>query len=290
MFVAARSRAEGIKDPAKRSAALRKHWACKATSHDNIHLPAGYIETLTETYSKRQYDQEVLAKILKPSQAVWPEFQKETHVRPWVYDPSLPYAISADWGHQYPHVIWLQHAPDGAWIAFDEFCDDQVPRDHLRHAIVTKCEALGRHPEHAVGDRAVKDEMAWLLHQFPKTYVHRMRTKQEQSINRGIEVVRALLDPLEGPPKLYLSERLAASQERRALVRCLTNYRYRSRADGSINVGHAYKDNVHDHGADTVRMFAVAVIDGERGVFTTGRGQSEHTTGPSRHRLRPRRR
>lgn len=286
MFVAARERARSCKDEEERSKALRRYWACTATSYDNTHLPDGYIAALTETYSKRQFDQEVLAKILKPSQAVWPEFTKETHVRPWVYDPSLPYAISCDWGHQYPHVIWMQRAPDGAWVAFDEFCEDQVPRDHLRHAIKTRCDQLGRYPEHAVGDRAVKDEMAWLLHEFPKTYVHRMRTKQEQSINHGIEVVRALLDPLEGAPKLYISQRLAESQSKRALIKCLVNYRYRARADGSINVGHAFKDNVHDHGADCMRMFAVAVIDGDAGVFSTGRREREHTSRASRHRVR----
>ncbi|MAK30144.1 terminase family protein [Acinetobacter sp.] len=288
MFVEARNRAAGIQDPNERSAALRRHWSCTATSHQNTHLPDGYIEALSSTYSKRQYDQEVLAKILKPSTAVWPEFNKEAHVRPWAYDPSLPYAISADWGHQYPHVLWLQQAPDESWIVFDEFCDDQIPRDHLRHAIRARCEALGKDPEHAVGDRAVKDEMAWLVHQFPRTWVHRMRTKQEQSVNRGIEVVRALLDPIEGSPRLYVSDRIGASQARRGLIRCLQNYRYRMRADGGIHVGQPFKDNVHDHGADCLRMFAVAVIEGDAGAFSAGRGERGRSARTKGHRVRRR--
>ena len=288
LFVSARNRAEGIKDPVERSDALRKFWTCTATSHQNTYLPDGYVSSLSAAYSKRQYEQEVMAKILKPSTAVWPEFTTDTHTRPWVYDPSLPYCITADWGHQYPHVIWLQQAPDASWIAFDEFCDDQVPRDHLRHAISTRCAALGRPPEHAVGDRAVKDEMAWLVHEFPRTWVHRMRTKEEQSVGRGIEVVRALLDPISGTPRLYLSDRLAASQDRRALIRCLQSYRDRVRADGGIDPDHPFKDNVHDHGADALRMFAVGVIEGDAGVFSAGRNERGRSSRTEGHRVRRR--
>lgn len=289
MFVEARNKANGIKNPEERSRALRQHWSCTATSHLNTHLPDGYIEALSNSYSKRQYEQEVMAKILKPSTAVWPEFLTENHVRPWTYDPSLPYSIAADWGHQYPHVLWIQQAPDSSWIVFDEFCDDQIPRDHLRHAIKERCKMLGRDPEHAVADRAVKSEMAWLTHAFPRTWVHRMRTKLEQSVNRGIEVVRALLDPIEGPPRLYLSHGLAASQARRGLIRCMSNYRYRMRADGNIQVGQPFKDNVHDHGADCIRMFAVGVIEGDAGVFSAGRGERGRSTRTQGHRIRRRR-
>ena len=289
MFIGARNRANGIKDPEERSRALRRHWTCTATSHQNVHLPDGYIDSLVSSYSKRQYAQEVEARILKPSTAVWPEFSAEAHVRPWAYDPSLAYGIACDWGHQYPHVIWLQQAPDGAWIAFDEFCDDQVPRDHLRDHIRKRCTALGRDPEVAVGDRAIKDEMAWLMHAFPRTAVKRMRTKEEQSVNRGIEAVRALLDPIEGPPRLYLSSRLAASQARRALIRCVQNYRYKMRASGEIHVGMPWKDNVHDHGADALRMFVVGVIEGESAAYSTGRSERYGARRTSRHGLRIRR-
>ena len=289
MFVEARNLAEGVQDPVERGRLLRRHWACRAHTSDNSYLPPGYIESLRATYSSRQWQQEIEAKVLKPSSAVWPEFTKDRHARPWAFEPSLPYSISCDWGHQYPHVLWIQQATDGTWIVFDEFCDDQIPRDHLRHEIAKRCRALGRDPEHAVGDRAVKSEMAWLASEFPRTHTHRMRTKQEQSVNRGIEVVRALLDPLEGAPRLFLSTRLASSQQRRALVRCMANYRYRMRADGSIHVGEPFKDNVHDHGADCLRMFSVAVAEGAQTVFSTGRESRERPHRNSRHGVRIRR-
>ena len=272
LFVEGRRRADSVEDPAERAEALRRFWACRTSTHLNVHLPKGYIESLTETYSKRQYEQEIEARILKPSTAVWPEFTKEDHTRPWAFDPSLPYSISCDWGHQYPYVLWVQQAPDGAWIVFDEYCEDQIPRDHLRHQIQSRCKKLGRDPEHAVGDRAVREEMSWLSGAFPKTWTHRMRTRQEQSIMHGVEAVRSLLDPLRGAPMLYLTPKLSASQQRRSLVNCLVNYRFKMRSDGGINPSEPLKDNVHDHGSDALRMFVVAVALGKERFYTLGKG------------------
>ena len=49
---------------------------------------------------------------------------------------------------------------------------------------------LKRPPEMIVCDRARKDEIQWAFHTFPSSVVERMRSKDEQLVNPGIEVVR----------------------------------------------------------------------------------------------------
>jgi hypothetical protein len=259
LFIEGRQAAMAIKDKAAREAAIGGWYTVRAHSTTNTHLPAGYVDSLRATYSKRQWEQEVEAKILRASTAVWPEFAVETHARPWTYDPSLPYCVAVDFGYMCPHVLWIQQAPDGCWVVFDEFHEDQIPPLRLRKMIEDRCNKLGKDPEHLTGDRAAPQELGHLSQQFPGTYIHRMRTRDEQSIVRQIEVVRRLLDPLDGPPRLMISTRLARATDRRAIVRCLQNYRYKTRASGAIDESSPFKDGIVDHGADALKYHCTAV-------------------------------
>ena len=282
IFVRARKQANAMQEP-ERSQHLREYYAIRAQSMTNPHLPKGYLDGLKRTYSKRAWEEQVEGKILKPNTAVWPEFELARHVRPWVFDPSLSYSIACDWGHQFPHVLFIQATPDGAFVVFDEICTDNTPPAHLRAEILRRTKALGRPPTDAVGDRAVKSEMAWLISQFTSTHVHRMRTRREQSVRIGAEKLREMLDPIEGPPRFYISAKLARSDERRAIVKCLQNYRYKQRADGTIDIDQPFKDNVHDHGADCARMWAVAIGEESQSAFVMGRkyGRIHNTNRPT---------
>lgn len=260
IFVSRRHAAEAL-PPDERARELRRYFCLRASSHENTHLPDGYLQGL-QAYSKRMYQQEVMGRVLQPSSAVWPEFDPIRHSIPHTYDPTLPYTLSVDWGRTC-HVIWVQRIHSGALVVFDEWTgiEGGTPRDHCRAEIVKRCKALGRDPEYAVGDRAVKSEMGWLINQFPSTFVRRMVTRFEQSVSVGVELVRALLDPIEGEPMLYVSRRLASSQDRRSIVRCLAGYRYKTRADGTINPDAFFKDGLLDHGADALRMMARVLCD-----------------------------
>ena len=109
-----------------------------------------------------------------------------------------------------------------------------------------------------VCDRAVKREIQWCLEQFPKSQVHRMNSRLEQSVAEGIELVRDQLDPVERSPMLLFARHLAKTDERRGIVACVQNYRYKQDMFGVItNIPH--KDNVFDHGCDALRMHQVMV-------------------------------
>lgn len=278
LFVQARSQARGAATEAERDELLRQWFTVRATSEDNPHLPADYLAVQRATYSKRRWDEEVLAEILKPETAVWPEIDAEVHVidwpRPWIerngerlpnprFDRTLAYDIAYDAGDQFPSVLVIQRTVDGTCIVVDEFCEDQWPTGKVHAEIEGRVRMMGRAPILAVCDRAVKDERAWLTQAFPLTDVRWMRSKEQQSILAGIEVVRNRLDPVSGRPKLYFARHLAERPPRRGVWPSSRNYRYGKRADGTLTA-EPYKDNVSDHACDALRMHQTTLY-GEQG-------------------------
>lgn len=291
VFIQARAQARGMGAAANDNGlvdeALRQWFTIRATSADNPHLPPDYLAMQRATYSKRRWDEEVEALILKPETAVWPEIDREVHVidwpRAWVeragakvpnrsFDRTLEYDLAYDAGDQYPHVLWVQRTVDGTCVVVDELCEDQWPKGRLHDEIVERCKLIGRDPSTAVGDRAVKDELAWMQDAFPRTQVRRMVSRQQQNVLAGVEVVRERLDPVRGGrPKLYFARHLCDQPARRGIWNCVRNYRYQKRADGTLAVD-PYKDNVHDHGADALRMLMVALFgEGAGDVFSVPR-------------------
>lgn len=248
-------------------------WAARASSMDNTHLPDGYLRTVHQGYSKRLFEQEVLARVLRPSHVIFDEYNPAQHVIPYKFDPSMPYDIACDWGYNHPYVAWIQRLPNGQAVIFDEFIDDEVPRDLLRQEITKRCAALKREPEYAVGDRADRSNMFWLINRFPRTHVRRMKTKEQQSIREGIEVVRSRLDPLDGPPMLFVAQKLTGKTSRRGAHNAFQNYRWALHRDGSIS-DQAWKDGTYDHAMDSIRMWSVVHNDQRTQAFVLKYGES----------------
>ena len=70
---------------------------------------------------------------------------------------------------------------------------------------------------------------------------------------------------------LYLSTDMAGRQDRRALIKSMLNYRYKQRADGTIDSMHAVKDGVHCHAADCLRMACVVLAERSRSTYNLDR-------------------
>jgi len=250
----------------------RAWWVGRAPTQANTHLPSGYVESLKAGYSRRQWEQEVEAKILRPHTSVFVEWSRDRHLRPWRYDSTISaYDLAIDWGHSHPAVFFVQRIPGtGEAIIFDEFVEDNVPRDHLRAYIKRACKKLGRPPSNIAADRAVKSENAWAMQAFPSARLHVMRTRQAQDIRNGIECVRAMLDPVDGAPLLYVADHLAKDAPKRGIVKGFENYRYKQRSDGSLS-DTPWRSNVEDHAMDAVRYWVVGCGLDERRPYVIGR-------------------
>lgn len=257
-FQAAR---EDYKDPSEKAGRREEFFFVRATTLENPHLPPDYIDNLRRTLSKAAWEQEVMAKILRPEAAVYGEFERARHefrVRSRaefierMRATGATYDLAYDFGPNYSHVLWVARLP-GVDVVFDELCDDAITTDRLHDEIAKRCLALGRPPEWIVCDRAVKRERAWAQEAFSQSTVMIMDSRAEQSILAGISIVKNQLDPMVGEPRLKFAGYLWDRMPRRAIVRCMTNYSYGHHANGTLtSVPH--KDNTHDHGADALRM------------------------------------
>lgn len=250
-------------------------WAGRATSMQNPHLPDTFIDSLKQGHSTRSYEQEVMGRILRPSHVVFPEVSREMHSIPWTYDPSLPYVMACDFGYSHPYYGFAQMLPDGRAVIFDEWCEDEVPETQQKQWVIDKCRSLGKEPEHITGDRAVKEMLAWMMHQFPSARVHRMRTRKEQQIVAGLEAMRALFDPLEEAPKLLISDRLWDSKKERGICKSLGMYRWKVNREGLIT-DTPYKDNLSDHSIDSWRYAVRAVLSSQDRTAAFVLGSKDH--------------
>jgi len=252
------------------SAHRRQWWVMRAPTQSNTYLPEGWLDSIKAGYSKRQWEQEVEAQILRSDAAIYSEFSREAHVVPYEFDPLLPWDLAMDFGDQRPHYLAIQRLPDGQAVIFDEFCADDWPLEHKNKWVLDLVAQCGREPEHMAGDRARRDRIGWVQRNLKGTWCHKMKTRQEQLVTMGLEVVRSMLDPLEGPPRLYFSSRLLEGDRPRGIVRCMENYARRVRSDGVI-LDEPRKDGLFDNGADALRYWAVAVGDDSRKAYVMGR-------------------
>lgn len=268
-----RARESGLEED--RANRLKSWVFVRATSFDNPHLPADYLPSLRATLSSRAWDQEVLAKILRPMTAVFPEFSRECHSLRGISHETfirelitrgLSYDIAYDAGDQFPHVLWIARFSSDVSVVFDEICDDGLTVDRLHRTITERCQRLKRAPEFIVCDRARRDEIQWCMQAFPASHVERMRTHAEQLVSPGLEVIRNRLDPVQGDPKILFADYLWEGAPRRGIVKCMTNLRYPQRPDGTL-LSAPLKDNVHDHGVDALRMHQ-SKLYGQHGVMS----------------------
>ena len=260
-------------------------WAARAPTSANTHLPPGFIDSLKSGHSKRSYQEEVEGKILAPDNLVLPEFNREANVRPWAYDRALPYHLACDWGYAHPYFCWIQEHPDGSFTVFDEFFENEVPIGHQKQLIINRCKALKKDPTCAIGDRAIKDMMSWLIHNFPRTKTMRMKDRQEQSVFHGVELMRSLIDPVVGSPRFYIASHLAKSEKTpRSLMHAVKNYRWKVDREGLLT-DEPYKDNTTDHAMDAVRMAMVALASDRPKPFVLGSSNAvDIFRHPRRHR------
>lgn len=243
----------------------REFYFIRSTTFDNPHLPAEYIESLRKTLSKAAWRQEVMAEILRPESAVFPEFERLRHSLPMrsraefvelLKARRIPWDLAYDAGLQFPHVLWIARFAE-CDVVFDELCEDGMTEDRLHTEVVRRCAELGSPPVMVVCDRAVTRERTWAGETFTRSELRVMDKRREQSVAEGIKIVRNRLDPNIGDPGLMIASYLWDTKARRAIVKCLQNYRYMQQAHGALSET-PWKDNVHDHGVDALRMHQMA--------------------------------
>jgi hypothetical protein len=203
--------------------------------------------------SRAGWESEMLC--LRPSleNAVFADFDPDTHVRPVDYSPSLPLYRTLDFGFVNPFVcLWIQVDDDGIVRVIDEYVRCQATIDV--HATVLKartpcpeervaatyCDPAGTGQNDVSGTSAVRElRSLGIVVKYSRS-----------TILEGIELIRRAIRSGDGKSSLVIAPNCPR------LIEALRCYHYpdTTRAAGSEQ---PFKDGVYDHPIDALRYFFV---------------------------------
>jgi len=211
---------------------------------------------------REAWEAEMLCLRPRSENLVFPRFRPSLHVRPLVRDGRWPVYRSLDFGFANPFVcLWAQLVGDNCESARLHVLDEyvQTQRTVAEHARVllgrdwpiraTFCDPAGWQRGDVTGSGA--------CHELAR---HGILTKSCTSgIMEGVDVVRSLLTPALGEPRLLVDPRCVH------LRRALEGYHYPSgRRSGAAELPE--KDGTHDHPVDALRYLAVGLLGRGRGA------------------------
>jgi len=154
--------------------------------------------------------------------------------------------------------------PDGPprEIIFREYHPEEQSFDKTIRQIASVVRELGTEPYLIASDRALPQFNQRLIREFPSATVKTMRTREEQAVWAGIDRIRSLLDPQEGPPVLHVSKDLLKTPKR-GIVTSMENLRRRVVAGEAVDALEKGSDGL-DHVMDALNYFVKAKY-GRRG-------------------------
>jgi len=209
------------------------------------------------------FDSEMLCHRPSSTDAVYPMFDRDRHVRPIEADASLPWVGGIDFGLRHPFVmLWAQRRPTPAGerleIVDEYHREGEIVATHLRAIAARGWPAVrwvGVDPAGLQRNEQTGRSAVALLREAGLTVQH-----AATRIADGVERVRQLLRPAESPddPRLIIHPRC----ER--LIEAMVAYHFdpRRRHDDS-----PVKDG-HDHAADALRYL---VVNLDRAALRAGR-------------------
>lgn len=256
----------------------------------NRFLEPGYSARLKSACPRRMWPCYLGGQFVAAGGSVYPEFDRRVHVVPWEWSSWVPMGgghrrptpvnYVFDWSVRKPHVLAVQRCPAGAVLPsgkasmhpFDVVIDEAYPDGELKGWTT---QALCRMARRRAEDREYLDAIDCALQDIAGEGLQSTSGESdavqarrvlgvpvvgmESRIKVGVDHVRLALEPFEGEPRLYISDRLLkepfdASKKRRGrgIVYALEGYGYpdRKRLSGDED---PVKDGTYDHACDCIR-------------------------------------
>jgi hypothetical protein len=211
---------------------------------------------------REAWESEMLCLKPRRDNLVFPRFSAARHVRPLRWDSRWPVYRSLDFGFANPFVcLWAQVVGDDLETARVHVLDEYV------QAHRTVAEHVGELNRHGWPIRATYcDPAGWqrgdvtgsgACHELAR---HGILTKSCSSgIMEGVDLVRALLAPAMGEPRLLIDSRCVH------LRRAFEGYHYPAgRRSGAAELPE--KDGTHDHLIDALRYLVLNLFGRGRGA------------------------
>jgi len=247
------------------------YWYSRKTSLDNPYLPADFVPRMRATYSKEFFEQEVLARVLKISGLVYPEFDRDLHLVDW--DPAVELrrgnwiiVAGLDWGYAHAHVLYaaVRNNPELVLpevVIFDEFGLDNKSDEALIGECVKRLNQWPKAPRGFCPDPENPEANVELIRALRKSKtgirVLREFSRKERRITRSVELIRRALQTADGQVSLKFARRLLTLPENdkggMGTIVSLEHYRRKRNPAQRGFIDQPYDDNVHTHAMDCAR-------------------------------------
>ena len=239
----------------------------RASSLENPHLAPDFIEQISKSYSKARYRREILAELLSPAQSVFGgEYDKARHVIPWPGDKDAEWALGCDWGLNYPSfVVYEIHKIQGRdkpiYVMVDEYQPEQVSIEKQNIWLDELRESRTKPPVMVGIDRADTWKQGRMLRNHFGWRTKANDSLSNQMIMPGIEILRDLLDPRQGQPRLYFAQAMVERDmgNPRSAHWSFTNYSYHTDPNSGMTIDRVRKDNITCHQMDSSRYVLTAL-------------------------------
>lgn len=251
--------AQKIQDPAMRALALRAWWFGRARTLDNPTLPPDFIAGIM-SYSLSQYLKEIEGFPVIHRSAKAFACYGDRHAYPGTYDPSLPYDLGIDWGQHRPAYVWIQILGDGRAVVVHEYVPDDLPPQRQLEVVRQICTRMGREPEFAGVDREDQDQIRAFKRLFRSTIVREAESRAEQDRKASVQALQRLLEPLDGMPKLLVSQVLRDDgAPERGVHNTLSEVQWEYDRLRHCYLDVVLKDGLYDHVYDALAYWAKLV-------------------------------
>ncbi len=242
----------------------------RKTSYDNPYLPDDYIPRMKAAYSPEFFEQEVLARVLKVTGLMYPEFDQETHLCD--FDPATELRngweiiVGVDWGYGHSHAVYCAvrenvNLPYPEVVVFDEFGLDGKSDEEMIKAIIQRMNKfpmlpIGFAPDFN-GTEANRDLRKALRNIGAGMKLRVEMDHKKRRVWRSVEMVRRLLRTSERKICLRFAKSLLQNgmnaKGQFGVVESIENYRRKSAVVGRSFKDEPYDDNRTAHSMDALR-------------------------------------
>lgn len=208
--------------------------------------PGGYddpvLAGIRSTVSKQYWDQEYGAMFTSFEGQIYPEFNEDIHVKSITYNPEWKNYWAFDFGFVDPFCCYdiMVDPADNVYVWREYQVSYQATWTHA-HIIKNRKNPPGFHVNAMYGDPSGADEIATL------ELVLGMVAAERVSWDQGVEAIKRWLQPVDGPPKLFIDKSCIH------LRRQMSQLRKKEMKEG-MNERPGQHD-FDDHGCDTLRYF-----------------------------------
>jgi len=251
----------------------KKHWVWKtfeegnpnlyskyliSTMENKKHLPAGYIEAMSEDMSEDEKRRFIdgIPTFDKLGEPVYSDFSYSLHVKKLTYNPYLPILRGWDFGFRSPACVFVQIDEDGRIFILAEVLGDRIKLEDFSQKVFSRCDELFPFAKNFIdycdpagSQRTDKDKTSVEILEGALSRRYGGIRKvfyeyQNRSIKKGVKIITQLMREFIGGKMMFQIDESCENM----IEGFMGGYHMSEKEDDMIE-----KDGVYDHLQDAFR-------------------------------------